>query len=201
MVQMSASLKVEVDEADQLRAQLYRLLARLLADAPDQDLLSGLSALTGDDSEMGQAISALAEAARTTAPEAAADEYQLLFVGISRGLLLPYASYYLTGFLHEKPLARLRADMEPLQIVRTPEVSEPEDHIASLMEMMAGLIEGSFGTVQPLDVQSDFFARHIGNWASHFFKDLEGLPQARLYAPVGRIGRLFLGIEAAAFEM
>ncbi|WP_343079212.1 molecular chaperone TorD family protein [Ostreiculturibacter nitratireducens] len=190
-----------MDEADQLRAGMYRLLARLFARAPDSAFLSSLAALAGDETEMGQAISALAAAARETTPEAASDEYQLLFVGISRGLLLPYGSYYLTGFLHEKPLARLRTDMEPLGIARNPEVKEPEDHIAALMEMMAGLIDGSFGAPQPLSVQSEFFAQHVGSWAPHFFADLEELPQARLYAPAGRIGRLFMAIEAAAFEM
>ena len=201
MIGQAASVKPVVDESDQLRAGLYRLLARIFASPPDQDLLNAIAGLSGDETELGQAISALAEAARTTSVEDARDEFQLVFVGIGRGLLLPYASYYLTGFLNEKPLARLRADMGPLGIARSPDVSEPEDHVAALMEMMAGLISGSFGSPQPLDVQQEFFARHIGSWAPHFFADLEELPQARFYAPAGRIGRLFMGIEAEAFEM
>ncbi len=200
-MQQNAAVRSDIDESDQLRAGLYRLLARMFASPPDRGLLDAVAGLSGDDTELGQAISALAEGARATTPEDARDEFQQLFVGIGRGLLLPYASYYLTGFLHEKPLARLRADMGPLGIVRSPDVHEPEDHIAALMEMMAGLISGSFGQVQSLDVQSEFFARHIGNWAPHFFADLENLAQARFYAPAGRIGRLFMAIEAAAFEM
>jgi len=200
-MQQSAAIRTYIDEADQLRAGLYRLLARIFASPPDQDLLNAIAGLSGDDTELGQAISALAEAARTTTLEDARDEFQQLFVGIGRGLLLPYASYYLTGFLHEKPLARLRADMGPLGIARSPDVSEPEDHLAALMEMMAGLISGSFGEPRSLDVQREFFVKHIGNWAPYFFADLEELPQARFYAPGGRIGRLFMAIEAEAFEM
>lgn len=193
--------KMYLDDADQLRVYLYRLLARVFADAPNCEVLDLLGSLSGDASALGQAISDFAAIARDTPEKAARDEYQQIFIGVSRGLLLPYASYYLTGFLHEKPLARLRADMVPLQIARSPDVIEPEDHIAALLEMMAGLIEGRFGSAQPIKVQADFFARHIGNWAPHFFSDLEGLPQARLYVPAGRIGRLFMEIETAAFEM
>lgn len=196
-----AAVQPKADEADQLRADLYRLLARLFSGPLDGAALASVAGLQGDGSELGQAISALATTARDTTPDAAAEEYQQIFVGVSRGLLLPYGSYYLTGFLHEKPLARLRADMAPLGIARRAGVVEPEDHIAALMEMMAGLIDGDFSAPQPLSVQSDFFARHIGAWASHFFSDLEDLPQARLYAPVGRAGRLFMAVEAQAFEM
>ena len=199
--QQAASARSPVDEHDLLRSRLYRLLARLFAAAPDGALLDLLAGLDGDRTDMGQAISALASAAGGTTAEAARDEFQQIFIGLGRGLLLPYGSYYLTGFLNEKPLARLRADMAPLGIARNAASSEPEDHIAALMEMMAGLIEGDFGAPQPVAVQSDFFARHIASWAPHFFADLENLPQARLYAPAGQIGRLFMAIEAAAFEM
>lgn len=201
VMQTSAAVQPKVDEADQLRADLYRLLSRLLAEAPDAQTLALVTGLEGDSSEMGEAVSALAAVARDTTPETVAEEFQQLFIGISRGLLLPYASYYLTGFLHEKPLARLRADMGPLGIARSEGVTEPEDHIAALMEMMAGLIEGGFGAPRTLDEQAEFFARHIGNWAPHFFNDLENLAQAQFYAPVGRIGRLFMAVERQAFEM
>ena len=77
------------------------------------------------------------------------------------GELLPFASYYLTGFLNEKPLATLRKDMASLHISRAPNVYEPEDNIASLMEMMAGLIDGRFGSPAPIERQREFFNRHI----------------------------------------
>ena len=157
--------------------------------------------LSGDESELGQGIKALAVAARGTTAEAAKQEYFDLFIGLGQGELLPYASYYLTGFLNEKPLARLRGDMARLHIARAEEVSEPEDHIAALCEMMAGLIAGNFGEPVSLDEQRRFFDTHIGCWAPRFFEDLQAAQSAVLYMPVGAIGRLFMQIESQAFEM
>ena len=134
-----------MDAEDALRAQLYRLLSRLLAAPPDRRLLALIAGMTGDATALGRGITALAARAAEAAPEAVADEYTDLFIGVGRGELVPFASYYLTGFLNEKPLARLRGDMASLGIARADEVKEPEDHIAALCEMMAGLIEGAFG--------------------------------------------------------
>ncbi len=89
-----AAVQPKADEADQLRADLYRLLARLFSGPLDGAALASVAGLQGDGSELGQAISALATTARDTTPEAAAEEYQQIFVGVSRGLLLPYGSYY-----------------------------------------------------------------------------------------------------------
>jgi TorA maturation chaperone TorD len=54
---------------------------------------------------------------------------------MSRGELLPYGSYYLTGFLNERPLARLREDLQALCIERVEKQCEPEDHAAILCEI------------------------------------------------------------------
>ena len=133
--------------------------------------------------------------------EAAEREYSALFIGLARGELLPYASYYLTGFLQEKPLAELRGDLAALGIERADDVPEPEDHIATVCETMAGLIAGAFGKPASLQEQQRFFARHVGVWAPRFFEDLQGAKAAVLYMPVGRIGRVFMTIEAEAFGM
>ncbi len=186
---------------DALRAQLYRLLARLLAAPADQTLLDLAAGLAGDETPLGQAIGALARAAARATPAATVEEYFDLFIGIGRGELVPYASYYRTGFLNEKPLARLRGDMAELGIARAAEVKEPEDHIAAICEMMAGLIEGSFGAASGLAVQRRFFEHHVAPWAARFFADLETARAARLYAPVGTIGSAFMTIETTAFAM
>jgi TorA maturation chaperone TorD len=190
----------DLDE-EALRAAQYRLLSRFLAAPPDQSLLELAAGLKGDGTPLGQGIAALAAQARRTTPAAAADEYGDLFIGIGRGELVPFASYYLTGFLNEKPLARLRGEMARLGIARADDVKEPEDHIAALCEMMAGLIEGSFGDPAPLSTQRRFFDGHLAAWAPQFFADLEGARAAVLYAPVGAIGQAFMAIEATAFMM
>jgi TorA maturation chaperone TorD len=190
-----------ISDEDQLRAGWYALLAQLLSREPDARLLQMLRGLEGDDSDLGKGIRALAAAARGTTVESAREEYFDLFIGLGQGELLPYGSYYLTGFLNEKPLARLRGDMARLRIARADDVKEPEDHIAALCEMMSGLITGSFGAPADLDEQRRFFDTHIGCWAPRFFEDLQGAQSAVLYMPVGTIGRLFMAIEVQAFDM
>ncbi len=198
---VARSASDEVTGEDILRAQAYRLLARFLSSAPAADDLRVASALSGDGGAFGQAISAFGRMAQLTTAQAAAEEYQTLFIGLVRGELVPYGSYYLTGFLHEKPLAKLRSDMRRLGIVREEGVHEPEDHIASLCEMMAGLIDGSFGEPLPLEAQKLFYKTHIGSWASVFFRDLEIAKSSMFYAALGAVGRQFIAIEDMGFEM
>jgi TorA maturation chaperone TorD len=177
---------------DALRAQMYRFLARLLSAPPDEALLKSLSEMQGDDTGLGKAMLSFSKVASKISLAQAEEEYHDLFIGVARGELLPYGSYYLSGFLHEKPLSKLRNDMAPLGIARDASHKEPEDHIASLMDMMAGLITGEFGDPAPLAGQKSFFEAHISSWASHFFADLEGAKSSVLYAAVGTIGRCFM---------
>lgn len=192
---------LQIAEEDKLRADLYDFLGVLLAGPPSADLLKKAASLSGDASDLGQAIGALSRIAKVTSARAVESEFNALFIGLGRGELLPYASYYLTGFLNEKPLATLRGDMAALSISRAPNVFEPEDNIASLMEMMAGMIMGRFGEPASLGKQKEFFNKHIGLWAGHFFSDLEGAKNSVLYAAVGAIGKAFMAIETEAFRM
>ncbi|MGI9483082.1 MAG: TorD/DmsD family molecular chaperone, partial [Hyphomicrobiales bacterium] len=189
------TLTSPLSEEDGLRAQLYKLLAFYLRAAPDQAGLNMASELTGDDTPLGDAISALAKIAGKTQPIAISQEYHDLFIGVGRGELLPYGSYYLTGFLHEKPLAKLRADMAKIGITRQPDVKEPEDHIAAECEMMAGLIEGVFENSGGLEQQKEFYKAHLAPWARHFFADLEGAKSSVFYAALGGVGKAFFDIE------
>ncbi|MEX0367696.1 MAG: molecular chaperone [Ruegeria sp.] len=195
------SAPAAIPEEDRLRADFYNFLGLLLAGPPDQFLLDQMAGLSGDDTELGQAIGAMARVAKVTKPAAAEREFNALFIGLGRGELLPYASYYLTGFLNEKPLAQLRQDMAARGITRAPNVYEPEDNIASLMEIMAGLIVGRFGSVAGLEDQRTFWNKHVGPWAGHFFTDLEAAENSVLYASVGSAGRVFVEIEREAFRM
>ncbi|GAB4385215.1 TorD/DmsD family molecular chaperone [Albidovulum sp.] len=192
---------VTIAEEDRARADLYDFLAAILARPPEAALLERIAALQGDATPIGAAIGTLAGLAARTRPAAAEAEFNALFVGIGRGELVPYASYYLTGFLNEKPLAQLRRDMERHRISRVRGVHEPEDGIASLMEMMAGLIDGRFAGPAGLEAQRTFFNRHIAPWAAHFFADLEGAQASVLYAAVGTLGRTFMEVETEAFRL
>jgi TorA maturation chaperone TorD len=187
------------DECDAARAQEYALLAVLLARAPDAQLLARLAALRGDPTPLGVAHAALAEAASQTDAEHLQHEYFDLFIGLGRGELLPYGSYYLSGFLHERPLARLREDLNGLGIVRAEGNIEPEDHAATLCEVMAGVVGGTLSV--PQDTDRRLFDRHLKPWVGRFFADLERAQAAGFYTQVGALGRLFMDIETEAFAL
>jgi TorA maturation chaperone TorD len=187
-------------ETDAGRAGLYALLATLLARPADAALLARLGGLGADGTALGDALAALAGAAREAEADAVAREFHDLFIGLGRGELLPYASFYLTGFLHERPLAKLRGDLAALGIERADGVAEPEDHIATLCEVMAGLIDGSLGDGAP-EQDRRFFERHLRPWAERFFADLEQAQAARFHRAVGTLGRTFIGIETEAFAL
>ena len=188
-----------IDDVDIARMVEYALLSALLMRPPDARLLRDLSAIRADSTQLGRAHAALAQVAETTNPERLEREYFNLFIGLGRGELLPYGSYYLTGFLHERPLARLRGDLTEIGIVRAEQHYEPEDHIAILCEIMAGLAGGRF--VAPESSERRIFERHLAPWATRFFADLEATPSAEFYRHVGRIGRLFMDIETEAFAL
>ena len=190
-----------VSEEDDLRAQLYEFLATLLRVEPTDAVVKKVADLSGDDTPIGQASSTLAHLAQKMDGTSVRNEYVDLFIGVGRGELLPYCSYYLTGFLNEKPLAKLRQDMAAIGIARADGVKEPEDHIASLCDMMAGLIRGQFSRSFTLAEQASFFKKHLAPWASLFFNDLESAKNAVFYAPVGSIGKVFMDIESKSFDM
>jgi len=189
----------DVDEIDAARAQEYALLAALLARAPDAALLKRLSELRGDATPLGVTHAALAQAASEVSVEKVEREYFDLFIGLGRGELMPYGSYYLTGFLHEKPLARLRAELATLGIERAEGEVEPEDHAAILCEIMSGLASRRLGTHPGADEK--IFDNHLAPWIGRFFSDLERADEAKFYRSVGALGRVFIDIETEAFSL
>ncbi len=188
-----------VDDVDQARAQEYGLLARLLTRAPDAGLLAQIGALRGDATPLGFAHIELAEAAQCTDVASVEREFFNLFIGIGRGELLPYASYYLTGFLHERPLARLREDLAELGIARAAGVTEPEDHAGILCEIMAGLADARLPA--PAEATRMIFEKHMVPWTGRFFADLEHAEAAQFYRRLGAVGRIFMEIETEAFTL
>ncbi len=191
-----------VGDEDRLRGNLYSLLGHLLAAPPEQpllDTLAGISPAPSDQSLLTAAWQMLADAAARGTPGALGDEYLALFIGLGRGEVVPYGSWYMTGFLMEQPLARLRSDLAELGIERQDGVREPEDHAAALCDAMALLISGD--EPAPVALQSRFFARHMEPWMGKFFRDLQQAPSARFYRAVGQLGEQFMDVETRAFGM
>ncbi len=203
----SSKGKTELDN-DEQRAQHWAFLASVLAAPPSDGMLSAIVDLSGgSETALGQAYARLAGAAkhaRGTDTKTVEREFFELFIGVGRGELLPYASFYLTGFLNERPLADLRRDLALMGIERAEDRHEPEDHIASLSEIMAGLASGAF-SADALGCgaagEAGFFARHLQPWAPQFFDDLAVAPSADFYRHVAEIGSLFMDIEIRAFEL
>jgi len=191
--------RAPLDEVEAARAQEYALLATLLAQPPDAALLRRLARLGGDDTPLGRAHAALAAAAQRADAETVEREFFALFIGVGRGELLPYASYYLTGFLNERPLARLRDDLGALGLARADAVNEPEDHAALLCETMARLAAGEIAAAP--DTGQRLFERHLAPWIGRFFADLEAAEAVDFYRAVGSVGRVFIAIETEAFAL
>jgi TorA maturation chaperone TorD len=186
-----------VDPVDAERARQYALLATVLAAAPSSGLLDQIASLRGYSTAIGSAHAALGEAASNAVAAEVEREYFELFVGLGSGELLPYASYYLTGFLNERPLSRLREDLALLGIERVDTNFEPEDHAATLCEIMAGFASGRFEASQ--QSQRAFFEKHLSPWMGRLFADIEAAAHAKFYRSVGVLGRVFIEIETKAF--
>lgn len=188
-------------EEQSSRASVYSLLGTLLARPPDSGVLQALAALQGADAEnqaLSRAWSALEAAADAPDEQAIVQEYSDLFIGVGRGELIPYGSYYMAGFLNEKPLAALRLDLERLGFERQDGVREPEDHAAALCETMSLLI-GDEDT--DFEEQRRFFGVHMAPWMPKFFRDLRTAKSALFYAAVGELGERFMEFETTYFAM
>lgn len=195
-------LAAATDE-DQARGDLYSLLGNMLAAPPEAGLLNLLREIPEPSADDHGLLSAgwreIRAAALRADTETLRDEYQALFIGLGRGEVVPYGSWYLTGYLMEEPLARLRRDLRELRIERQPGVKEPEDHAAALCDTMALLISGERGC--PVSRQYDFFASHIEPWMGRFFEDLRQAPSARFYRAAGLLGSKFLEVESQAYRI
>ncbi|NDY95645.1 TorD/DmsD family molecular chaperone [Wenzhouxiangella limi] len=186
-------------EGAKARTEAYGLLAGLLRNPPSAELLQLLADRADGPgqaqrpTDLQAAWTRLSEAARSADPAAVDDEFHKLFIGLGRGELLPYGSYYLTGFLMDKPLAALRDELSRLGIQRADGVSEPEDHAAAICETMVLLADPEHGI--PLPGQQAFFSEYVGAWLPRFFSDVQGAKNADFYRSVGRLGEAFMEFE------
>jgi TorA maturation chaperone TorD len=201
-----------VEPEDRVRADFYALLASLFYAAPDDRLLAAVAVSAppggeaGEKGEQGDALaqtwSALAAASAVVTPEAVHEEHESLFVGMGRPPVMLFGSFYLAGFMNEKPLAELRTDLAKLGFTRHANVTEPEDHLAALCEVMRGMILGDVATpAATLAEQKRFFARHMQPWVLLCCNATLDNEKANYYVRVAQFARAFFEIEIAAFEM
>ncbi len=190
-------------EANRLRCRTWTLLATVLRDTPDATVLESLGGLDADDRQppgdvLSSAWAALGDAARRADASHLDDEFHDLFIGLGRGELVPYGSWYRTGFLMDRPLVRLRRDLQALGFHRQNDVNEPEDNAAALAEVMALLADPDTG--QDESTQLLFFREHIDSWMPTLFADMQTAPSADFYVAVGRLGAAFVDFERAWLE-
>ncbi|WP_455222159.1 TorD/DmsD family molecular chaperone [Kaarinaea lacus] len=192
----------EQGEEDSARADVYRLLAALLSAPPGDEVLQIIRNFevpeADDDNSLTNTWVMLKQVAKEMQPEQLEDEYFNLFIGLGKGEISPYASWYLTGFLMEKPLAVLRTELSRLGFYRPENVGEPEDHVAALCEVMGVIIGDS---VLSFEEQKAFYTGYISPWMGRFFDDLSNAQSAKFYKPVARLGRQFIDIEQKYFSM
>lgn len=193
------------DHSEELaRAELYGLLARLWMAPPDAALLAQFGVAVTEAPESGLLEApwqALVATLRATTPEAAADEYDALFGGVGKPEVFLYGSFYLAGFLNEKPLAALRTDLAALGLTRDPSRGETEDHIAYGCEVMRFLIAGDDIAVCNLEQQRRFFRGHLQTWVGDLCDAVDAHPRAQIWRAVAQLTRVFLDIETQGFDL
>lgn len=187
------------------RAELYGLLSQLYYAAPPPELLSALRVAFTEAPAAGGFLQEpwqqLVGVARELDDAAVAAEFDRLFGGVGKPDVYVYASHYLSGFLNEKPLARLRTDLARLGLARDEAMPETEDHIAYLCEVMRYLVAGDDMAVCNLTEQREFFTTHLQPWVGDLCEMLAGHPQARFYAALARFTTAFAAVEAQGFDM
>ena len=199
--QVPLSIGPAVEAGDAARAEMYVLLGTLLAGPPDDailEMLLDIDAGEPDATLMTSSWHSLQAAAREADTEQLAEEYFNLFIGLGRGELVPYASFYIHGFLMEKVLASLRNELQRLGFELQEGISEPEDHVAALCETM-GMIISESGL--SLNEQSTFFEAYIASWMGEFFAELRDAESADFYRAVAQLGQQFLEIESQYLSM
>ncbi len=194
------------DDSEELaRAELYGLLARLWLAPPDTALQQQFAVAVTQAPEPGALLegpwSELVEAFRTTPLDAARDEYVALFQGVGKPEVFVYGSYYLAGFLNEKPLAQLRTDLAALGLTRDIANSETEDHVAYVFEVMRYLIAGDEVAVCNLEQQRRFFRTHVQPWLPDLCAAVDAHPRAALWRSVAGFTQAFISIEVQAFDL
>jgi TorA maturation chaperone TorD len=187
------------------RSELYGLLAGAFYASPAIDLLAQIRVATTDTPAAGAFLEEpwrnFVGVTRSMTNQAIREEYDALFGGVGKPAVYLYGSHFLSGFLNEKPLARLRTELNSLGLERSEAMSDTEDHFAYLCEVMRYLIAGDDIAVANLTRQREFFSTHIQPWVNLMCDDIQGNTKAHFYGSLAELTRAFMGIEAQGFDM
>jgi len=205
----SAPISLELGRTDDheelARAELYGLLARLWLAPPDAALLQQFQVAVTESEVDGAALAApwhdLVAALRNTTVDAAAAEFNALFVGVGKPEIFAYGSYHLSGYLNEKPLATLRTDLAALGLTREDSTLETEDHVSYVFEVMRYLIAGDDAGVCNLEQQRRFFRKHVQTWLDSLCDAVQASPRAQVYGALAGLTRSFIAVETQGFDM
>jgi TorA maturation chaperone TorD len=204
---MTTAQPIRFESPDQgeetARADLYGLLATLFYNAPAQSLLDAIATTETHASEslLQQSWASLSDFCKETTANSVLQEYEDLFIGVGKPEVILYGSYYLSGFMMEKPLAELRSELARLGLQRAESVTESEDHIASLCEVMRYLIASDDPVHANIATQKQFFSNHIQPWVLDMCAAVADHPDARFYSLVAQLARDFFEVEMQAFDM
>lgn len=195
---------------DQVRADFYALLASLFYRAPGDSMLHAMMLSAGPDcqadagapDDLAKTWAALAAASAAVSHDAVEEEYAAVFVGVGRPPVMLFGSYYLSGFMNEKPLAELRSDLIALGFARDPQVTEPEDHLAALCDVMRALILADVADAPAsLAQQKNFFVKHMQPWVVQCCDATMQNEKTNYYRKVAGFAQAFFAIEMQAFAM
>ena len=187
------------------RAEIYGLLSQLFYAPPSQEWLGQLQVAVTEAPDAGAFLEEpwreLVASARALTQAQIAAEYSQLFGGVGKPEIYLGGSHYLSGFLNEKPLVRLRDDLAALGLGRSQDMSETEDHAAYVFEVMRYLIAGDDVTVSNLTHQMAFFSQHVKPWLSLMCQAVIAHPKAVFYARLANFTEGFLSVEAQGFDL
>lgn len=195
-----------MDDGEELaRAEAYGLLARLWFAPPDEELMAQFRVAVTQAPQAGAFLEApweaLVSAFRDQGRSDIAAEYDALFHGVGRPDVLLYASHHLSGYLNDKPLAALRADLAELGLAKDELRGETEDHVAFVLEVMRYLIAGDDIAVCNLERQRKFFRSHVQTWVGSLCEAVSAHPRANAYARLADFTRAFVEVETQGFDM
>ncbi|OGB13207.1 MAG: hypothetical protein A2W72_00715 [Burkholderiales bacterium RIFCSPLOWO2_12_67_14] len=187
------------------RAEVYGLLAALFYAPPTPELLAQLRVAVTEAPAPGGFLEEpwrqFVGSARELSDQQVADEYDALFGGVGKPEVYLFGSYYLSGFLNEKPLAALRGDLAALGLTRDETMNETEDHFACVCEVMRYLIAGDDVEVANLTQQQKFFSTHVQNWAPALCDAIVAHPRARFYGALAGFAAAFVSVETQGFDL